>query len=75
MVRGMNFTIAKQAYGSNPWFAVPQGQETHPTNAAWLPSGGPTTLETNLGTVTTDGLVRFFARKRDVLAAIKRNAK
>lgn len=74
VIVGMRFTIAKQPYGTNPWYAVLAGTEVHPINAAWF-FVGPTSIETSLGTVASDGAVRFFARKRDLVAAIKKESR
>ena len=66
----MKFTIGKQPYGSKPWYAVLTGQEVHPTNAAYFDSG-IYELETSFGKVSTDGMIRFFNRKRDLVEMIK----
>lgn len=62
--------------GSYPWYAVAcsgdVGQtitdvEQGPAMAQWLPSG-----VTQVGEHTTDGMVRFFRSKRELLAAVDR---
>lgn len=66
------YETVKMSYGSKPWFAVPAGVTRHPLNAAWLPQGGDGVIHTQDGPVKTDGMIRFFARKADLLAAIER---
>ena len=63
------YVLCRESYGSYPWYAVPSGTEQHSANAAWL-LGGPTSIETSLGTITSDWMRRFFRLKRDLLSAI-----
>lgn len=72
-------------YGTHRWFAAPVST-ANPTryDAVWLPwveathaSAHPirykNVINTKDGPVTTDGHVRFFERKRDLLAAVGRS--
>lgn len=63
----------KNAYGSRRWFATElPPTASDPFNAVWLPSG-ETVIHTQAGPVHTDGHVRFFELKRDLLAAVGRS--
>lgn len=67
----MNVRIVKSASGSYRWYAVPADQpDDHPTMALWLDSGIRFIEGTMHGTISTDGGVRYFVRKRDLIALL-----
>ncbi len=69
-VYGSRFIVRMES-GSNPWFTVlDNGKEIHPINASWVPLPAERVEELRTQGIVSDGLVRFFRTKRDLLAAL-----
>jgi len=63
--------ICHSPSGSFRWFAVrDDGKDVHPAEALWI-DGGSRSVATSYGSVTTDGMLRFFRTRRDLIAALE----
>jgi len=59
--------ICRATSGSRPWYCVPLLSEAHPLEACWLATG-----QRDVAGRSTDGQVRYFRRRRDLVAALPR---
>ena len=66
----MEYRIRQAEYGSFRWFATLEDQQTSQYFAVWLPQPSAQREALAAQGVTSDGCVRFFRTKRDLLASI-----
>ena len=64
------YYIRRASYGSHPWFAVAEEQQTSQYFAMWLRMSTSQREALEVRGVHSDGCARFFRTKRDVVAAL-----